>query len=106
MTNELSFAGLFWLPDKEEDKISGTLTFNKEKGTTLELLGSLTDFITSNEHFQPDIINGFSSSGKKLTLYKCFELGRSFSSPGMNTSKMKCRYLFVGALRSEERRVG
>ena len=101
MSNDLSFTGLFWLPNNEDGKIPGTLTFDQAKGTILTLLGGFQEFGNA-EHFQPVIINGFTSSGKKLTLYKCFELNRSFSAPGMATSKIKCRFLFVGATFNNE----
>ncbi len=44
MIEEFEYKGKWWLPDKPEKQISGTLRFNPTDGAVLELIGSFKDF--------------------------------------------------------------
>jgi hypothetical protein len=92
-----SYKGLFWLPENPDDKVSGTLSFSPEDGITLELIGFLGSRRSSAQLFETKIINGFSTNGKKLSLFKCYESNRTASYPGIETSIIQANYLFVGA---------
>ncbi|MEH6945065.1 hypothetical protein [Bacillus sp. JJ722] len=46
--DEFEYAGHWWLPGNEENKISGTLIFNKD-GITLELIGSMNGLSSWDE---------------------------------------------------------
>lgn len=97
MQDNIYYKGLFWLPEYPENKVTGSLTYSPEEGITLELIGFLGETKNSIEFFEPQIINGFTTNGKKITLYKCYESNRSRSFPGMETSIIHSNYLFVGA---------
>ncbi len=97
MREKFSYKGLFWLPENPDDQVSGTLSFSPEDGITLELIGLLGSDRNSGKFFETKIINGFSTNGKKLSLFKCYESNRSASYPGIETSILQASYLFVGA---------
>lgn len=40
MSEKFEFKGIWWLPDKPEEQISGTLRFVAAEGAVLELIGS------------------------------------------------------------------
>lgn len=97
MREKFSYKGLFWLPENPDDQVSGTLSFSPEDGITLELIGFLGSNRNNAQLFETKIINGFSTTGKKLSLFKCYESNRSASYPGIETSIVQANYLFVGA---------
>lgn len=96
MENELIYKGYFHLPEKSDNEVFGTLSFDQHVGVVLELAGSLTGKMNQGV-FRPEIILGNTLDGKKITLYKCFENNRHLSSPGFISSKYSAMYLFLGA---------
>ncbi len=97
MRENFSYKGLFWLPENPDDQISGTLSFSPFDGITLELIGILGGKRNSAPLFETNIINGLSTSGKKFSLFRCFESNRKASYSGFETSIIQADYLFVGA---------
>lgn len=91
--------GIWWLPDDSENYLTGILKFNSENGANLELIGRLSDF----EEYETKIILGKTSDGKNITLYKCFEINSTISSPGFPTTKIYASIIFEGVhFNSEE----
>jgi len=88
MDQEFEYKGTWWLPDKPEKRVSGTLTFTPNKEANLDLMGSFKDIKNKNksEILEPEIILGVSSDGKYITLYKCLETNSTTSFPGFQTS--------------------
>jgi hypothetical protein len=84
MRENFTLKGNWFLPDRSEIMVVGALTFEFDKGTKLELLGSLSD--TSSKTIETDIILGLTTDGKQITLYKCYESSRTISLPGQLTS--------------------
>ena len=70
--------GIWWLPDNKENYIMGILKFNPEDGAYLELMGQLSGY----DELEANIILGKTSDGKDITLYKCFEVRKTFNSSG------------------------
>ena len=68
--------GIWWLPDNKENYITGILKFNPEDGAYLELMGQLSGY----DELEANIILGKTSDGKDITLYKCFEVRKTFNS--------------------------
>lgn len=97
MIEEFEYNGIWWLPEKPEAQISGTLKFSPNEGAILNLIGSFKEIININKMLAPDIILGVSSTGKNITLYKCFETKSSFSMPGFQTSSFSANIVFIGA---------
>lgn len=59
---DLDVSGLFWLPDAEESKVPGRLTFDTTTGAKLSLIGSL-----SSGEGQPILPSASSDSGIPIT---------------------------------------
>jgi len=97
MIEEFEYKGIWWLPDKPEERVSGTLRFTPDEGAILDLIGSFKDIKNMNKILKPEIILGVSSNGKNITLYKCFETKSSFSIPGFQTSSLYANLVFIGA---------
>lgn len=100
MRENFTYQGEWFLPEKPENKKPGTLTHDFEKGTYLELIGSLDKFkniVKYDDTFEPKIILGFTTNGKAITLYKCRQIGYSKSIPGKETTKILIKFTFIGA---------
>jgi len=67
--------GYWWLPERENEKIFGILTFSQENGAVIELFNSFNDQILN---IKCEFLLGKSLDGENITLYKCQE--KSFSS--------------------------
>lgn len=91
------YRGYWWLPDKPEEQVPGTLEFDPDSGATLDLLGSFKDFGDLTTSLQPKLILGFSSDGKSITLRDCLEIRTKTSMPGMITTSFRAAVVFVGA---------
>lgn len=99
---EFEYDGIWWLPERPEERISGVLKFHPAEGANLELTGSFEDFRNSmvisleNPHSEVDIILGVASDGKIVTLYRCY--GRRFhtSMPGVSSLSFTVGFVFVG----------
>lgn len=74
MIEEFTYKGVWFIPEKPENQITGTLTFKPNSDPNLELLGS---FYRGNSMHEPTFILGYSTDGEKITLYKSFEYSRS-----------------------------
>lgn len=97
MVEEFEYKGVWWLPDKPEKRISGTLRFTHSEGAVLDLIGSLKDIQDMNKTLEPEIILGVSSNGKNISLHKCFETKSTLSFPGFQTSSFYANVVFIGA---------
>lgn len=97
MIEEFEYKGIWWLPSKPEEQISGTLKFTPEKGAVLDLIGSFKNITDMNKMLEPEIIIGISSNGKNITLHKCFETKSNLSFPGLLTSSFYANIVFVNA---------
>lgn len=95
MIKNLEYKGRWWLPDKPEKQVSGTLKFTPNEGAILDLIGSFRD-AENNKMSEPEIILGISSDGKNVTLHKCFEIQSDVSFPGLSTSSFYANEVFVG----------
>ena len=108
MIEEFEHKGIWWLPSDPEEKIAGTLSFTPGEGAVLDLMGSFENIKSTNykgsitkkvwtgELFEPEIMLGTSSGGKKITLHKCFETNEHYSSSGFPTSSFCANIVFIG----------
>ena len=80
------YKGLWWLPERTDNQIPGTLTVEKNK-ISLETIGvldndnPLTHYSDRNApHY--DVIWGISSEAKEISIFNCYEsISLNFSSP-------------------------
>ena len=69
----LDIDGLFWLPDKLDDKVAGRLIFDPTRGARLELIGKFKDFVPRG-HNPPVRMNAI-AGGRFLALEDCHFAG-------------------------------
>jgi len=96
MIEQFKYKGIWWLPDKDEETIAGTLSFDPNEGTVLDLMGSFQKIGDANRIFDPEIILGSVSGGKDVTLYECFRTKSTVNSGGLSTSSFNIDEAFIG----------
>jgi hypothetical protein len=94
MTEKIELKGLWFLPESPENKIEGTLVFDPENNSILELTGTFNDSsIKVEDH---EIILGFTTKGKEITLFNCLSAGGSMSFPGIHVTRYDVQFIFEG----------
>lgn len=96
MISEFSHKGIWWIPDKEDEKIDGILHFSPNEDPRLELTGSFTDIADIMKVSRWDIVLGFTVTGKKVTLLNCISTSTQLHMPGMPTSEIYASVVFIG----------
>jgi len=94
--DRFELAGFWWLPNKPENKIPGSIKFDPIDGITLDLLGSLLEMREMGRVHNQDIILGVTPDRKLVTAYKCFETGVTYSFPGFPKTSYQADYLLLG----------
>ncbi len=96
MLESLDELGTFWIPGREDDKLSGRLIFNpKESEISLLLVGSFSD---ADSMGMRDVERIFGWVGKKkVTVDRCFTSSSKVSSPGVNSTSIIGNRIFLGA---------
>jgi ApeA N-terminal domain 1 len=79
MDSEISLKGDWWLPNTPECKVRGDAVYVPGEGTTLVLEGHLIEE-EGKKHgpsrfVNPELILGYSTSGKEITLRNCLQTG-------------------------------
>ncbi len=87
--------GIWWLPENENKKVSGTLKFDPVEGASLELIGSFKEPKDLAKVLEPNIILGVGSK-KIITLYRCYETNTNLSVPGLMNSSFIADFIFLG----------
>src|SRR5258708_16118925 len=97
-----TYRGSWWIPENEEDKVMGTITFSSEQGTKLELdgfFGELQTLLDAMNSQTPDIfpiIYGLTETGRCLTLIHSMTKSVHMSIPGSVRQGFICATAFVG----------
>lgn len=99
---EIEYMGIWWLPENSSKSITGILKYDPNEGAYLELMGEFVKprYFSALEF---NIILGKTSNGKDITLYKCFEKERNFSSNGFPTTVIFANIIFEGVLFDSEK---
>jgi hypothetical protein len=95
MQNPVELKGYWWLPNLEENKLPGTLTFSQADGAFLEIVGVFSKEETIQIE-QPIIILGTTQHGKPITLYKCFYTHWTYPGTGLGGGKYLVHVIFEG----------
>lgn len=103
MIEKIIYTGYWFLPNKENDKVAGTLTYLPNEKIQLELLGSLEEYahpldLFTDDNKSLDIIHGITSCGKKISLINCFSFASLNTNALSPVVKYKCQYILVGYL--------
>src|ERR1051326_1502977 len=101
MINSFTYRGVWFLPSSTDQQVVGSLTFDPNSEPRLELTGTLVQ--RGSDTRELPFILGYTTDGKKVTLYNSFENLRSVSMPGIEVSEYTPMYVLVGAhFESEE----
>ncbi len=92
---ELTLTGAWWVPDRQDSNVAGTLRFSHEDGVRLELIGSFKELASIGTTQRYPVIFG-AGEGKAVTLQDCIEAGSRFSSPGIFTQELIARAAYIG----------
>jgi hypothetical protein len=84
---ELDLSGWWWLPDNEDKKVPGVMTFSDDEGIRLKLIGSFKDptQLGSGDQDQYPLILGLTGEGNLVTLFEAMPLHTSFTFPALTT---------------------
>ena len=82
-TRSLNMAGIWWMPDKYEDRLMGTLTWRPNDGCLLKLVDDSYEFKWEST---PEIIVGLNSDQNPVTLLGCRHAGWAGSRSMGNVS--------------------
>ncbi len=98
--DDFELQGYWWLPEKEDRKVAGTLT-RRNQEMSLNLLDALieqpmADMLVVRPPPRPEIILGWLDTGEVCTLYKNFETGSTFGFSGFRKSEFSPQMLFLG----------
>ncbi len=102
MKEKLEINGEWFLPTNKENRVHGTLIFDPQDGTNLELYGGLEGDNFFPEFKDQEIILGLTSDSKQVTLYSCFmtKSGGATLVQGEESGKpsttYSIRYLLIG----------
>lgn len=96
MIKGFEYKGQWWLPNKPEKAVSGTLRYSHNDGAVLELIGSFENNGEMHKMPRPVVILGTSSNGKGISLHGCFLIQVQTSCPGFSTSSYFASMVFVG----------
>lgn len=114
MVESHEFRGFWWLPEDEEEKLSGTLTVTKGDAE-LALLGHFGHRLLSDEGkeraYSFDLeerprIHGISTAGKEITLERHGNANWSGHFPGIETSVYEPEVVLIGKLFAEDEEIG
>src|SRR5438445_5242515 len=102
MIDKFEYAGVWYLPDKPDLQLCGTLRFTPEDGAVLKLIGSFRDpqanLFDIKSVPEPEIILGVATDGTEITLHESYEtqfrLGLPHSVPSCS---FRPHRVFVGA---------
>lgn len=98
---DVTASGYWWLPDNEDERLGGTLTFSKKEGAQLELLGmfgDLTSLFDRRREPYPTVY-GVTTDGKQVTLVSCQSVASrgNLMGLGVPSETLKAETLVVGA---------
>lgn len=101
MTEPIEIKGYWWLPSSPDDIVAGILTYTPNDSIRLELLGQLHPQTSAIEEFinreEDNVILGFSSDAKEISLLTCFPSGGSLNfSCKFPIQRYKCQHLIIG----------
>lgn len=74
MTEKIEYKGYWFLPNKKEKAVAGVLTYTPKVSIVLELIGSFYENYSEifSDNNGDDVIHGFTSDAKNITLLSCF----------------------------------
>lgn len=97
--NSFELNGIWWVPEKPDTQIAGTLRYDPVEGPYLDLIGSFKNLPDLSNISNLDIVLGF-AGGKSVTLYKCVEsrtnMNMNIGMPVMMLTSYFANVVFLG----------
>jgi ApeA N-terminal domain 1 len=95
----ISLQGLWWLPETPDDREVGTLSFDQAEGARLDVIGRLKPLVSGplSAGEESDVIFGFTTNGKPVTLLKAFVVNSRLGFPGIATETWHVHTIAIGA---------
>ncbi len=95
----LSLQGLWWLPETPNNQETGTLTFDQSEGARLSVVGQLiaNGVGPLNGGSERQVMHGFTTDGKPVTLLESFVTDSRISFPGIPVESWHVRTVAIGA---------
>jgi hypothetical protein len=91
------FRGLWWLPESEDLRLSGTLETFESDPPRLRVVGSFAPVERmGNLTFYP-VVQGFTENGKRITLLRGATTDTALSAPGFLTQEITGAAALIGA---------
>jgi len=87
------YQGIWWLPEKDDDKFTGTLKIDLDNKITLSIIGLLKGNLTEEEI---PIMCGQIIGTKYIVLQHCNWIGSTYGS-GLSGERFSARILFLGS---------
>lgn len=84
---ELELSGWWWLPDDEEKRVPGVMTFSNDEGIRLKLFGSFKDptQLGSGDRDEYPLILGSADEGRLVSLFDAIPSRTSLTFPALTT---------------------
>lgn len=95
MNEEIIFTGLWWLPERHEEKTCGTIKYVPDARLNLTLFGDLSAEVKKGNFSDAFIILGINSEGKKITLFNCRH-AKVQTANKQNTNYYQIEWMFIG----------
>lgn len=97
LSNSFSLGGYWWLPNKPEQEVYGTLNYQPDIAPELILEGSFQDFTSDSSNYLSNVvIYGMTARGITVTLVDAYQKSSRMNMPGIPTSEFFCNRLFIG----------
>jgi hypothetical protein len=96
--------GLWYLPSCPEEKLTGTLTVDKDNSCKLKMahsFGGLTSLGVRNI----SVIHGVLSNGNEITLINSTKTSEQWGFPGFPVAVFTCTLAIIGGLYDQEKEV-
>jgi hypothetical protein len=100
MKEKIEYKGYWWLPSSPEERVAGILTYIPNHAITLELIGTFdskkASFVAFMDKKPENIIHGFTSDSKEITLTDCHASGSVNLSCPFPIIKYSCQFIIIG----------
>jgi hypothetical protein len=96
------FNGYWWLPERPERMLPGTLIYDPEQETRLTTIGSFVDLNEFQRLNRVEMILGVSTNGKIITLHNLIPAGLQITAPGLTSANYIASVVFLGHHFQEE----
>lgn len=96
MNNLSNHNGYWWFPDDPEHQFAGRLTVENDAACLHLTINKELPSVSLQQAQDYDCIYGRTSKGKLVSLLRCFDLNKVWSSSGIESRKIFVNYVIIG----------